>query len=132
MSLSNFQNCSFLYCPSQLVFAKGESELYRSRVEIIAEIVLECLAPRRKTNIMQRRNISSSLTDQCLSLLVSSKLLLEENGKYRTTDRGLEFLSVYDQLNTLLQMPTMPIGESAHDSRRLIQCGSKTLVQIGR
>ena len=106
--------------------------MYRSRVEIMAGIVLDCLVPRRKTNIMQRGNISSSLTDQCLSLLVSSKLLLEENGKYRTTDRGLEFLSVYDQLNTLLQMPAMPIGEGEHDSRRLVSCGSKTLVQIRR
>lgn len=72
----------------------------------MAEILQEGLVSRRKTQIMFRSNLSFSQFKTYLKLLVESNLIHREKGKYKTTNKGQEFLQVYDQLVGLLREPS--------------------------
>ncbi len=69
----------------------------------MAEILQESLVPRRKTQIMFRSNLSFSQFRTYLKLLMTSKLIQREKGKFKATAKGHEFLLVYDQLVGLLR-----------------------------
>ncbi len=71
----------------------------------------DCCTPRHKTHIMYNGNLSSAQTNAYLNLLISRELLSAEKGKYGTTEKGLQFLSAYDQVDSILRMPTQPIRE---------------------
>jgi hypothetical protein len=60
---------------------------------------------------MYKGNLSFVQTNAYLSLLISQKLLLHEDGKYETTDRGRQFLSTYDQLEKIIGIPASPVKE---------------------
>jgi predicted transcriptional regulator len=77
----------------------------RSKLEIMAAIMSECLVPRHKTHIMYNCNLSFDQTNTYLRLLIPPKLLSRENGTYQTTDKGLRFLSAYDELSKIIGMP---------------------------
>ncbi len=103
LSLTHFQNCSFLY-PALFMLRSGrKGELKRSRFDIMAEIVQYCLSPRRKTQIMLRGNLAFSQTNAYLEQLIASKLILPHKANYRTTSKGQEFLLFYGQLIQLLR-----------------------------
>ncbi len=72
----------------------------------MAEILQESLVPRRKTQIMFRSNLSFSQFKTYLKLLLTSELLQREKGKFKITNKGQEFLQVYDQLIGLLHEPS--------------------------
>jgi predicted transcriptional regulator len=78
---------------------------HRSKFEITAEIMQNCLLPRGKTYIMYNGNMSFAQTNAYLSLLTSQGLLSQENGKYETTDKGRQFISAYNQLGKIIGMP---------------------------
>ena len=84
----------------------------RSKFEIIACIVEECLIPRQKTRIMYKSNLSFPQLNAYLDQLASWKLILLEDGKYGATDKGLKFLSIYSQLASMVQIPASPIEET--------------------
>ena len=58
---------------------------------------------------MFRSNLSFSQFKMYLKLLLTSKLIQREKGRFRTTTKGHEFLLVYDQLVGLLrESPSKP------------------------
>ncbi len=77
----------------------------RSRFEITAGIVADCLLPRGKTHIMYKGNLSFSQTNAYLALLISQGLLSQENGKYETTEKGRKFISAYNDLGKIVGAP---------------------------
>jgi len=78
---------------------------HRSKFEITAEIMQNCLLPRGKTYIMYRGNMSFAQTNAYLSLLTSQGLLFKENGKYATTGKGRQFISAYNELGKIIGIP---------------------------
>ena len=78
---------------------------HRSKFEITAEILQNCLLPRGKTYIMYRGNMSFAQTNAYLSLLTSQGLLSKENGKYETREKGRRFISAYNQLGKIIGIP---------------------------
>jgi predicted transcriptional regulator len=79
----------------------------------MAEILQESLVPRRKTQIMFRSNLSFSQFKTYLKLLQTSNLIQREKGKFKITNKGQEFLQVYDQLIGLLrESPPKTEGKS--------------------
>ncbi len=100
---------------------KGERELLvvrtrenvlkmnRSRYEIMAWIMQNCLLPRSKTHIIHKGNMSFAQINAYLSLLTSLELLSQENGKYETTDKGRQFVSAYKDLGKIMGLPAPSI-----------------------
>jgi predicted transcriptional regulator len=80
----------------------------RSRFEIIAGIMQNCLLPRGKTHIMYKGNLSFTQTNAYLSLLTSLRLLSQTDSKYETTDKGRQFLSAYNELGKIIGIPAPP------------------------
>jgi predicted transcriptional regulator len=81
----------------------------RSRHEIIASIVQNCLSPRGKTYIMCKSSMSFAQANAYLNLLISLGLLARENGKYETTDKGRQFISAYNNLGRIMGLPAPSI-----------------------
>ena len=77
----------------------------------MAGIVQDCLIPRNKTQIMYKCNLSFSQTNAYLGQLTSMNLVFKQEQKYETTDKGLQFLSAYNQVDRILKMPASPIGK---------------------
>jgi predicted transcriptional regulator len=77
----------------------------RSRYEIMAEIMQNCLSPRSKTHILRKGNLSFAQTKAYLSLLTSLGLLSQQNGKYETTDKGRQFISAYNHIDKIIGTP---------------------------
>ncbi len=72
----------------------------------MARMLEESLIPRHKTHIMYKANLSYTQTNIYLNELIKRDLLSRENGTYQTTDKGLQYLSVYNQLSNVLGMPS--------------------------
>jgi len=83
----------------------------RSRYEIMAGIMQNCLLPRAKTHIMYKGNLSFAQANAYLSLLTSLGLLSQENGKYETTDKGRQFISAYNHLGKIIGIPAPSLTE---------------------
>ncbi len=83
----------------------------RSRLEIMAGIMQNCLLPRPKTRIMYEGNLSFAQINAYLNLVISLGLLAHEEGKYRVTDKGLQFLSAYNQLSEIIGTSKPPVTE---------------------
>lgn len=64
-----------------------------------------------KTKLLTRANLTSSQLRQYLHILVAKKLLIElsdEDEKhvaYRTTEKGMRFLSIYSSLKNIAVFP---------------------------
>jgi predicted transcriptional regulator len=82
------------------------SEKYRSRFEIVAEILKKLRKPTGKTNIMSHCNMSTMQSGQYLSLMKSNDLIHKDaiSGKvtYQRTEAGREFLELYNKMILLL------------------------------
>jgi len=78
------------------------AKMNRSRYEIMAWIMQNCLLPRSKTHIIHKGNLSFAQTNAYLSLLTSLGLLSQGNGKYETTDKGRQFISAYNHLDKII------------------------------
>jgi len=60
---------------------------------------------------MYQGNLSFAQTNAYLSMLISQKLLLHKDDRYETTDRGRQFLSGYNQIEKILNLPASPVRE---------------------
>ena len=82
------------------------SDRNRSRLQIIAEILMQLRIPAGKTNIMSNCNMSTAQSGQYLNLMTSSNLIRIDAyaGKvtYQRTEAGLEFLELYKKMALLL------------------------------
>ena len=75
----------------------------RGRLEIIAEILLFCGRRKTKTKIMYNANLNYAQLQTHLSYLTSLGLLVREEGRYLTTEKGCRFLELFAELQDILR-----------------------------
>lgn len=81
------------------VFRRGA----RGTIDIIADILSLCGSWNKKTKVMYKANLSHQMLKFYLWHLVELGLLEESTDtKFRTTDKGQEFLSHYKNMAKLL------------------------------
>jgi len=74
----------------------------RTRYGLIASILTSCGEPKTKTDIFYEARLSYRLLGTVLGLCLKAKLLMENNGKYKTTLKGNKFLEQFRGLLDLL------------------------------
>ena len=80
---------------------------YRSRTEIVAMILEAANGGATKTRIMYKAFLSYAQLREYLSVLIENNLLeyLEGSQTYKTTEKGLNFLKMHNEIGELLQTP---------------------------
>ena len=78
---------------------------YRSRTEIVAMILEAANGGATKTKIMYKAFLSYAQLREYLSVLIENNLLeyLEGTQTYKTTEKGLNFLKMHNEMAELLQ-----------------------------
>src|ERR687887_925754 len=78
---------------------------YRSRTEIVATILEAANGGVTKTKIMYKAFLSYAQLREYLSVLIENNLLeyLEGSQMYKTTEKGLNFLRMHNEIGELLQ-----------------------------
>jgi predicted transcriptional regulator len=78
---------------------------YRSRTEIVAMILEAANGGATKTRIMYKAFLSYAQLREYLSVLIENNLLeyLEGSQTYKTTEKGLNFLKMHNEIGELLQ-----------------------------
>ena len=78
---------------------------YRSRTEIVSSILDAANGRATKTKIMYLAFLSYSQLKEYLSVLIENNLLeyLEGTRTFRTTEKGLNFLKMHNEIGELLQ-----------------------------
>ena len=78
---------------------------YRSRTEIVAMILEAANGGATKTRIMYKAFLSYAQLREYLSVLIENNLLeyLEGSQNYKTTEKGLNFLRMHNEIGELLQ-----------------------------
>lgn len=78
---------------------------YRSRTEIVAMILEAANGGATKTKIMYKAFLSYAQLREYLSVLIENNLLeyLEGSQTYKTTEKGLNFLKMHNEIGELLQ-----------------------------
>jgi predicted transcriptional regulator len=81
---------------------------YRSRTEIVAMILEAANGGATKTKIMYKAFLSYAQLREYLSVLIENNLLeyLEGSQTYKTTEKGLNFLKMHNEIGELLQTST--------------------------
>jgi predicted transcriptional regulator len=81
---------------------------YRSRTEIVAMILEAANGGATKTKIMYKAFLSYAQLREYLSVLIENNLLeyLEGSQTYKTTEKGLNFLKMHNEIDELLQTST--------------------------
>ena len=94
-----------LYLKLHIVFYSIQSMRYRSRTEIVSMILEAGNGGATKTRIMYKAFLSFAQLKEYLSLLVENNLLeyLEGAKIYKTTEKGLNFLKMHNEISELLQ-----------------------------
>ena len=77
---------------------------YRSRTEIVSMILEAANGSATKTKIMYKAFLSYNQLREYLSVLIENNLLeyIEGTQTYKTTEKGLNFLKKYDEIQELL------------------------------
>jgi len=87
--------------------AEGKGRRRRDRLYIIAELLRIAKKGALKTQLMYGANLSFAQLNSYLSFLISTKLLktFQEGARviYKTTSKGLEFLTNYEKVVSLLR-----------------------------
>lgn len=76
---------------------------YRSRTDIVAQVLNAANGGTTKTKIMYSAYMSYAQLKDYLSTLVQSGLLEVRDTEYRTTPKGFEFLHSYNQISGMLE-----------------------------
>ena len=81
---------------------------YRSRTEIVSSILDAANGRATKTKIMYIAFLSYVQLKEYLSVLIENNLLeyLEGTRTFRTTEKGLNFLKMHNEIGELLQTTT--------------------------
>jgi predicted transcriptional regulator len=78
----------------------------RSRTEIVATILEAANGGTTKTKIMYKAFVSYAQLREYLSVLIENNLIsFEETQTYKTTEKGLNFLKMHNEIGELLQTP---------------------------
>jgi predicted transcriptional regulator len=77
---------------------------YRSRTEIVAMILDAANGGATKTKIMYKAFLSYAQLREYLSVLIENNLIeyIEGSQKYKTTEKGLNFLKMHNEIGELL------------------------------
>ena len=80
---------------------------YRSRTEIVSMILEAANGGATKTKIMYKAFLSYAQLREYLSVLIENNLLeyLEGTQTYTTTEKGINFLKMHNEIGELLQTP---------------------------
>ena len=80
----------------------------RSRTEIVGNVLDAANGGVSKTKIMYIAFLSFGQLKEYLSVLVENNLLeyLDADNKFRTTEKGLNYLKMHNQIEELLQTTT--------------------------
>ncbi len=72
----------------------------RGKFEIIGEILSLTTEPSTKTSVVYRANLNFNIINRYLDLLLRNGLVgvTEGSSKYKITEKGLEFLDAYRNL----------------------------------
>ena len=81
----------------------------RSRTEIVAMILDATNGGETKTKIMYFAFLSYNQVKEYLSILIENNLIeyLEGTNKFRTTEKGLNYLKMHTEIGELLQTTTL-------------------------
>jgi predicted transcriptional regulator len=81
----------------------------RSRTEIVAMILDAANGGETKTKIMYFAFLSYNQVKEHLSILIENNLIeyLEGTNKFRTTEKGLNYLKMHTEIGELLQTTTL-------------------------
>ncbi|HET8856074.1 MAG TPA: winged helix-turn-helix domain-containing protein [Nitrososphaeraceae archaeon] len=84
--------------------------MYRSRTEIAATILDAANGGTTKTKIMYNAYLSYNQVKEYISILIENNLLeyLEGARTFRTTEKGLNFLKMHNEMEELLQTTIEP------------------------
>ena len=82
---------------------------YRSRTEITAMILDTANRETTKTKIMYNAYLSYNQVKEYISILIENNLLeyIEGARTFRTTEKGLNFLKMHNEMAELLQTATI-------------------------
>jgi predicted transcriptional regulator len=82
---------------------------YRSRTEIVGMILESANGGTSKSKIMYKAFLSFAQLEEYLALLLENDLLEYEEGKrfYRTTEKGMHLLKIYNQMDELAPINCM-------------------------
>jgi predicted transcriptional regulator len=96
----------FLYRANTKIFQMK----YRSRTEIVSNILIAANGGATKTKIMYKAFLSYAQLKEYLTVLLQNGLLEyeDESTSFKTTSKGIKFLAIYDQLDVLSPSPTSP------------------------
>ena len=80
---------------------------YRSRTEIVSNILEAANGGVTKTKIMYKAFLSYNQLREYISILIENNLLeyLDGTQTYKTTEKGLNFLKMHSEIGELLQTP---------------------------
>jgi predicted transcriptional regulator len=84
----------------------------RSRPDIMATILESANGGITKSNLLTRANLTSGQLRQYLDDLITKKLVVQladeerTHMAYRTTEKGIRYLSVYSTLKTIAVLPS--------------------------
>jgi predicted transcriptional regulator len=82
---------------------------YRGRTEIVSMILEAANGGATKTKIMYKAFLSYAQLKEYLSVLIENNLLeyIEGTQTYRTTEKGLNFLKMNNEIGKLLKATTI-------------------------
>ena len=81
---------------------------YRSRTEIVSMMLDAANGGATKTKIMYKAFLSYVQLKEYLSVLIENNLLeyIDGTHKFKTTEKGLNFLKMHNEIGELLQITT--------------------------
>ena len=81
----------------------------RSRTEIVSSILDAANGGTTKTKIMYIAFLSYNQLNEYLSILIENNLIeyLDGTKTFKTTEKGLNYLKMYNEIGELLQQTTM-------------------------
>lgn len=82
---------------------------YRSRTEIVSNILNAANGGTTKTRIMYKAFLSYTQLKEYLSVLIENSLIEYIDGThiFKTTEKGLNFLKMHNEIGQLLQYTTI-------------------------
>ena len=85
---------------------------YRSRTEIVCNILDAANGGATKTKIMYKAFLSYAQLKEYLSVLTENNLVeyLDGTQTFKTTEKGLNFLKMHNQIGELLKVTTIKNG----------------------
>ena len=80
---------------------------YRNRTEIVGNILDAANGRATKTKIMYKAFLSYNQLKEYFSILIENNLIeyLDGTHKFKTTEKGLNFLKMHNEIGELLQTP---------------------------